>query len=49
MESALPAAIEPFAPLLSVVTLQLLAYHVAVARGCSVDKPRNLSKCATVE
>ncbi len=36
-------------PLLTVVPLQLLAYHAAVARGCNVDKPRNLAKSVTVE
>jgi glutamine---fructose-6-phosphate transaminase (isomerizing) len=36
-------------PLLSVVALQLFAYHTAVARGCDVDKPRNLAKSVTVE
>lgn len=36
-------------PLLSVVPLQLLAYHVAVLRGCNVDQPRNLAKSVTVE
>ena len=36
-------------PLLGVVPLQLLAYHIAVARGCDVDKPRNLAKSVTVE
>jgi glucosamine--fructose-6-phosphate aminotransferase (isomerizing) len=36
-------------PLLSVVPLQLLAYHIAVLRGCSVDQPRNLAKSVTVE
>ncbi|MDZ7815640.1 MAG: glutamine--fructose-6-phosphate transaminase (isomerizing) [Planctomycetota bacterium] len=36
-------------PLLSIVPLQLLAYHVAVLRGCDVDKPRNLAKSVTVE
>ena len=35
--------------LLSVVPLQLLAYHAAVLRGCNVDKPRNLAKSVTVE
>jgi glucosamine--fructose-6-phosphate aminotransferase (isomerizing) len=44
-----PATIEPLFPLLAVVPLQLLAYHVAVARGCDVDKPRNLAKSVTVE
>lgn len=38
-----------FAPLLAVVPLQMLAYHMAVARGCDVDKPRNLAKSVTVE
>jgi glucosamine--fructose-6-phosphate aminotransferase (isomerizing) len=37
------------APILSVLPLQLLAYHAAVARGCDVDKPRNLAKSVTVE
>jgi len=36
-------------PLLSVVPLQLLAYHMALARGCDVDQPRNLAKSVTVE
>ena len=44
-----PATIEPLFPLLAVVPLQLLAYHIAVARGCDVDKPRNLAKSVTVE
>lgn len=38
-----------FAPILSVIPLQLLAYHAAVAKGCDVDKPRNLAKSVTVE
>ncbi|MGE5372446.1 MAG: glutamine--fructose-6-phosphate transaminase (isomerizing) [Solirubrobacterales bacterium] len=38
-----------FAPILSVVPLQLFAYYMAVARGCDVDKPRNLAKSVTVE
>ncbi len=37
------------APVLSVIPLQLLAYHMAVARGCDVDQPRNLAKSVTVE
>jgi len=41
-----PAALQP---LVSVVPLQLLAYHAAVLRGCDVDKPRNLAKSVTVE
>src|SRR3954470_14518795 len=44
-----PNTIEGLQPLLSVVPLQLLAYHAAVARGCNVDKPRNLAKSVTVE
>ena len=39
----------PFQPMLTVVPLQLLAYHAAVVRGCNVDKPRNLAKSVTVE
>lgn len=45
----LPATLEPLVPLLAVIPLQLLAYHIAVARGCDVDKPRNLAKSVTVE
>src|SRR3954468_24209321 len=45
----IPHALEPLQPLLSVVPLQLLAYHAAVTRGCNVDKPRNLAKSVTVE
>jgi glutamine---fructose-6-phosphate transaminase (isomerizing) len=44
-----PHAMECLQPLLTVVPLQLLAYHAAVARGCNVDKPRNLAKSVTVE
>ena len=44
-----PACDELVAPLLTVVPLQLLAYHIGVARGCDVDKPRNLAKSVTVE
>ncbi|MGC8560486.1 MAG: glutamine--fructose-6-phosphate transaminase (isomerizing) [Phycisphaerae bacterium] len=44
-----PDTIEPLQPLLTVVPLQLLAYHAAVSRGCNVDKPRNLAKSVTVE
>jgi glucosamine--fructose-6-phosphate aminotransferase (isomerizing) len=44
-----PSTIEPLFPLLAVIPLQLLAYHIAVARGCDVDKPRNLAKSVTVE
>jgi len=45
----IPDTHEPLQPMLSVVPLQLLAYHAAVARGCNVDKPRNLAKSVTVE
>lgn len=45
----IPATAEPLSPLLSVIPLQLLAYHIAVLRGCNVDQPRNLAKSVTVE
>jgi glutamine---fructose-6-phosphate transaminase (isomerizing) len=45
----IPETLEPLNPLLAVLPLQLLAYHIAVARGCDVDKPRNLAKSVTVE
>lgn len=45
----IPATMDPVFPLLAIVPLQLLAYHIAVARGCDVDKPRNLAKSVTVE
>jgi glucosamine--fructose-6-phosphate aminotransferase (isomerizing) len=44
-----PAAAEMLMPLITVVPLQLLAYHIAVRRGCDVDQPRNLAKSVTVE
>ncbi len=44
-----PSTEEPLTPLLSVIPLQLLAYHIAVMRGCDVDQPRNLAKSVTVE
>jgi glucosamine--fructose-6-phosphate aminotransferase (isomerizing) len=44
-----PHAPEEFAPIVATVPLQLLAYHVAIARGCDVDQPRNLAKSVTVE
>jgi glucosamine--fructose-6-phosphate aminotransferase (isomerizing) len=44
-----PDAPELLAPLIEVVPLQLLAYHIAVRRGCDVDQPRNLAKSVTVE
>lgn len=45
----IPETEEPLSPLLSVIPLQLLAYHIAVLRGCDVDQPRNLAKSVTVE
>ena len=44
-----PHAPELLAPILMVVPLQLLAYDIAVRRGCDVDQPRNLAKSVTVE
>jgi glucosamine--fructose-6-phosphate aminotransferase (isomerizing) len=44
-----PNTLEAFSPLLVIIPLQLFAYHVAVARGCNVDQPRNLAKSVTVE
>ncbi|MFT2010412.1 glutamine--fructose-6-phosphate transaminase (isomerizing) [Pontibacter sp. 13R65] len=45
----IPETSEHLAPLLSVIPLQLLSYHIAVMRGCNVDQPRNLAKSVTVE
>jgi len=45
----IPETDEVLVPLVSVVPLQLLAYHIAVMRGCNVDQPRNLAKSVTVE
>ena len=45
----IPNAPELMAPILEIVPLQLLAYHIAVRRGCDVDQPRNLAKSVTVE
>jgi glucosamine--fructose-6-phosphate aminotransferase (isomerizing) len=45
----LPKTLEPIYPLLATIPLQLLSYHMAVARGCDVDKPRNLAKSVTVQ
>jgi len=45
----IPITEEPFTPLLSVIPLQLLSYHIALMRGCNVDQPRNLAKSVTVE
>jgi len=46
---AVPACPELFAPLLTIVPLQLLAYYVALENGCEIDQPRNLAKSVTVE
>lgn len=46
---SIPETDECLSPLLSVVPLQLLAYHIAVVKGCDVDQPRNLAKSVTVE
>ena len=45
----IPAVEEFLQPIVTVIPLQLLAYHIAVARGCDIDKPRNLAKSVTVE
>jgi glucosamine--fructose-6-phosphate aminotransferase (isomerizing) len=45
----IPPTLDCLQPLLTVMPLQLLAYHIAVIRGCDVDKPRNLAKSVTVE
>jgi glutamine---fructose-6-phosphate transaminase (isomerizing) len=45
----IPAASDLLSPILSIIPLQLLAYHIAVRRGCDVDQPRNLAKSVTVE
>ena len=45
----IPKTLDPLVPILAVIPLQLLAYYVAVERGCDVDKPRNLAKSVTVE
>jgi glucosamine--fructose-6-phosphate aminotransferase (isomerizing) len=45
----IPVSESIFSPLLAVIPLQLLSYHIAVMRGCNVDQPRNLAKSVTVE
>jgi len=45
----IPKSHPAVAPLLSVIPLQLLAYHIALLKGCNVDQPRNLAKSVTVE
>jgi glucosamine--fructose-6-phosphate aminotransferase (isomerizing) len=44
-----PEVDDALIPLVSVIPLQLLSYHIAVMRGCNVDQPRNLAKSVTVE
>jgi len=44
-----PATLPLLSPVLTTIPLQLFAYHVAVLRGCDVDRPRNLAKSVTVE
>ena len=46
---SVPPTLATLAPLLSVIPLQLIAYHVAVEKGLNVDQPRNLAKSVTVE
>ncbi|HEY7192534.1 MAG TPA: glutamine--fructose-6-phosphate transaminase (isomerizing) [Gemmatimonadales bacterium] len=48
-ELRVPATVPLLSPVLTVIPLQLLAYHIAVLRGCDVDRPRNLAKSVTVE
>jgi glucosamine--fructose-6-phosphate aminotransferase (isomerizing) len=45
----IPSTDDSLISLLSVIPLQLIAYHIAVMRGCNVDQPRNLAKSVTVE
>ncbi|MCZ6767112.1 MAG: glutamine--fructose-6-phosphate transaminase (isomerizing) [bacterium] len=45
----IPKTLDMLYPILSVIPLQLLAYHIAVLRGCDIDQPRNLAKSVTVE
>ena len=45
----IPPTLDPLVPILAVIPLQLLAYHLAVKRGCDVDRPRNHAKSVTVE
>jgi glucosamine--fructose-6-phosphate aminotransferase (isomerizing) len=44
-----PRAAPLISPLLTAIPMQLLAYHIALRRGCDVDQPRNLAKTVTVE
>jgi glucosamine--fructose-6-phosphate aminotransferase (isomerizing) len=45
----IPKTLEMLTPILSIIPLQLFAYHMGVLRGCDIDKPRNLAKSVTVE
>ena len=45
----IPPTLDPLVPLMAVIPTQLIAYHIAVQRGCDVDRPRNLAKSVTVE
>ncbi|MCA1557656.1 MAG: glutamine--fructose-6-phosphate aminotransferase, partial [Acidobacteria bacterium] len=45
----IPPSSDLLSPILAIIPLQLLAYHIAVRRGCDVDQPRNLAKSVTVE
>ena len=45
----IPKVDDALTPLLTVVPLQILSYHIALKRGCNVDQPRNLAKSVTVE
>ena len=46
---SIPESSDLLSPVLAVIPLQLLSYHIAVRRGCDVDQPRNLAKSVTVE
>ena len=48
-EIRIPHTIDMLTPVLAAIPLQLLAYYIAVKRGCNVDQPRNLAKSVTVE
>jgi glucosamine--fructose-6-phosphate aminotransferase (isomerizing) len=48
-EFRIPETLDMLTPILASVPLQLLAYYIAVQRGCNVDQPRNLAKSVTVE
>jgi len=48
-EFRIPETVDLLTPILASIPLQLLAYYIAVKRGCNVDQPRNLAKSVTVE